>query len=453
LANDIEKRAYLTSKGIKIEFKNITKFAQVLEDVFVENNFTAKTLGELTNYNIRSIMALSKRIITSPIMRIEDLVISYLTSDPIGYNKFIDALICGDYQAYKTGTGDDFGIISTFKINSEKVHSPLLILRILSLLRLIKFTGRDVEERHLTVNSLIQYFEALGVDMVDLQRCLTEMISIKLIEPYDPSVNGLSDHQKLAITYKGIAHYDLSTKNNVYFYQMAVTTAIVDPDIAHAIESSYKSNRPFGEITKYVRKIFSNYLIQEDKKYILFDQDKEHFKCQRDLIKAIEYFGGDKSHSASKNAASFTEKELICKVLKYDPEKDYGFISSTAVDHDVYFKMAALESCKIDAIYELDRIYCTIIEGSKGVVIKSIDGFVNDDNNLHTEKCTIKNYNPARGFGFVQIGLSSNEAFFHKSAFPHNFQEHLKDGLEFLAEVRLKDDGKFQVRRCVKLID
>jgi len=453
LANDIEKKAYLTSKGIKIELKNINKFAQVLEDVFVENNFTAKTLGELTNYNIRSIMTLSKRIITSPIMRIEDLVVSYLTSDPISYNKFIDALIRGDYLAYKVGTGDDFGIVSTFKVNSERVHSPLLMLRILSLLRVIKFSGRDVEERHATVQSLVQYFEALGVDMPDLQRCLTEMISIRLIEPYDPSVNGLSDQQKLAITYKGMAHYDLSTKNSVYFYQMAVTTAIVDPEIVLAIKTIYKSARPFGEITKYVRKQFSNYLIQEDKKYVLSDQDKEQFKCQRDLIKDIEYFGGDRSSAGPKKTNTLIEKKLVCKVLRYDPEKDYGFISADEINYDIYFKTKTLESNSVGGIYELDIIYCTVIEGPNGTNIKSIDGFFNNENNLYTDKCSIKNYNPVRGFGFVQIGSSSNEAFFHKSAFPHNFQEYIKEGLEFQAEIRRKDDGKFQVRRSVSLTD
>lgn len=39
-----DKREYLSSKGIRIALKDISQFAQVLEDVFVENNFTAKHL-------------------------------------------------------------------------------------------------------------------------------------------------------------------------------------------------------------------------------------------------------------------------------------------------------------------------------------------------------------------------------------------------------------------------
>lgn len=203
-ADVVEKREYLTSKGIRIELKDVSRFAQVLEDVFVENNFTAKALGELTNYNIRSIMNLSKRVITSPVMRIEDLITSYVTTEPISYTKFVDALIRGDYEAYRTVTGDDFGIISVFKVYSEKVYSPLLTLRILALLRAIRISGRDVDERHISVYSSVNYFEALGVDVVHVQKCLAEMVSVRLIEPYDPSVSVLSDNQKLQLLIKGL---------------------------------------------------------------------------------------------------------------------------------------------------------------------------------------------------------------------------------------------------------
>lgn len=44
-------------------------------------------------------------------------------------------LYLGDYEAYKSSTGEDFGVISTFKVNSTRSHSPLLNLRILALLR------------------------------------------------------------------------------------------------------------------------------------------------------------------------------------------------------------------------------------------------------------------------------------------------------------------------------
>ncbi|WP_205208409.1 cold-shock protein [Chromobacterium haemolyticum] len=447
-----EKRDYLTSKGIRIELNDVTKFAQVLEDVFVVNNFTAKTLGELTNYNIRSIMNLSRRIITSPVMRIEDLITSYVTAEPINYTKFIDALVRGDYEAYRVSTGDDFGVVSTFKVNSDKVHSPLLALRILALLKATKLTGRDVEERHLTVQSIDQYFEALGVDTVDIQKCLAEMASLRLIESYDPSVSALSDNQKLAITYKGLAHYDLSTKNSVYFYQMAITTGIADPETVHNIRSRYKSNGPFGETTTYIRKQFSNYLIHEDAKFISSDQKKEQFECQRNLIRDIEAFSSERNRTAQDNITKLYGKKLIGEVLRYDPEKDRGYIFIKDINQEVYFDSKCTDCKNVNHLFDSDIVYCTLGPGEKSFTIKSIDGFVDEKNKTHLERCIIKHYNPNRNYGFAYVGSSSTEAFFHKTAFPHNFHEHLKEKLEFEAEIKLKEDGKFQVRRCIRLI-
>ncbi|MBJ8423625.1 cold shock domain-containing protein [Acinetobacter bereziniae] len=448
-----DRKEYLSSKGIRIELRDISSFAQVLEDVFVENNFTAKTLGELTNYNIRSIMNLSKRIITSPVMRIEDLITSYVTTEPISYSKFIDALLRGDYEAYRAGTGDDFGIISTFRVNSARVYSPLLSLRILALLKVAKTNGRDVEERHLTVQSIADYFESLGVNSIDIEYCLKELVLLRLVEPYDPSTSVLNDNQKLAITYKGSAHYELSTRNSVYFYQMAITTGIADPEVAANIRGYYKSNRSFSDITSYIRKQFSEYLLSEDKKYIGDISEKEQFNCQRDMLRDIQSFGRNGINKVvPDNYSSFFGEKMIGKVKTYDPEKDYGFISLSELDDDVYFKVAKLDTNELETIHDGDIVSCTLGQGDKGIVIKTIDGFVEGRNELQIEKCSIKTYKDERGFGFAYIGTTSNEAFFHKTAFPSNFYEHLSEGLEFLAEIRLKDDGNYQIRRCVDLV-
>lgn len=455
LADVADKKEYLTSKGIRIELKDVTRFAQVLEDIFVENSFTAKTLGELTNYNIRSIMSLSKRAITSPVMRIEDLITSYLTTEPISYTKFIDALIRGDYEAYRVSTGDDFGIISVFKISSDRVYSPLLTLRILALLRSIRLVGRDVDERHITAHSIVQYFEALNVDAVHIQKCLAEIVSLRLVEPYDPSVSILSDNQKLAITYKGLAHYDLATRNSVYFYQMALTTSIADPEVARNIRTQYKSSKPFGDITSHVRKLFSDYLIHEDGRFIASGQEKEQFECQLDLIRNIASFSIDRSccnGNIPDNITSFLGEKLVGEVERYDPEKDYGFISIRELGQQVYFKLSETECRNIDLIYDSDIVYCTLGQGLKGIIVKSIDGYVEGRNETKLELCEVKFYNSKRSYGFAIIGSTSNEAFFHRTAFPHNFSEYLKDGLKFEAEVRLRENGKYQIRRSVGLV-
>jgi cold shock CspA family protein/GTPase SAR1 family protein len=454
-ADTTQKKEYLTSKGIRIELKNISNFAQVLEDVFVENNFTAKALGDLTNYNIRSIMNLSKRIITSPVMRIEDLITTYITAEPINYAKFIDALIRGDYEAYKVSTGEDFGIISTFKVSSEKMYSPLLNLRILILLKVTKQSGRDVDERHMTVQSIVDYFEALGVDAIDVEECLKELTSLRLIEPYDPSVSVLSDIQKLAITYKGLAHYDLSTRNRVYFYQMAITTGISNPEVAKMIRGYYDSERSFSDKTSHIREAFSDYLISEDNKYINTGHGHDQFECQRELLLDIKAFSSNKNGSngtVPDNYTSFFGEKLVGVVKFYDRQKDFGYMSLPELNDEIYFSLSKLEVNELETIYADDVVYCTLGQATKGVIVNTIDGFVEEKHNIQIEKCSIKFYNRERGFGMAYIGESSIEAFFHLTAFPMSFTEHLSEGLEFNAEVKLKADGKHQVRHCIDLI-
>ena len=133
-ADSKEKGKYFSSRGITISIKDLNGFAQVLENVFVDNDYTSKTIGELTNYNIRRTLSLSQRVITSSVIEIDDLIKSYLSGDPLTTNfaQFMEALMRGNYELYKQG--DNHEIYPIFQVDSKIRQSPLLNLRILSLL-------------------------------------------------------------------------------------------------------------------------------------------------------------------------------------------------------------------------------------------------------------------------------------------------------------------------------
>ena len=132
--SDEEKKRYFSKKGIGISIADINSFAKVIEDVFVNHDYTSKTLGEITNFNIRRTLLLSQRVITSPIIRIEDLIKSYVSGNMVvtNFTKFIEALILGDYNVYKQGDAPE--ICPIFSVSGGFIQSPLLKLRILSLL-------------------------------------------------------------------------------------------------------------------------------------------------------------------------------------------------------------------------------------------------------------------------------------------------------------------------------
>lgn len=155
---------------------------------------------------------------------------------------------------------------------------------------------------------------------------------------------------------------------------------------------------------------------------------------------------------AKESYASVLGKKLIGTVKRYDREKDFGFMSLSELNFEVYFKLAKLEKNELDTIHDGDVVFCSLAEGEKGVQISTLDGFVEGRNEMTIGECSVKFYNSDRGFGFATIGKTSNEAFFHKTAFPPNFYEHLIKGLEFKAEIKLKEDKKYEIRRCLELI-
>ena len=179
----------------------------------------------------------------------------------------------------------------------------------------------------------------------------------------------------------------------------------------------------------------------------------DQFECQRELTKDIISFSIDRNscRPIQDNYSNFIGKRLVGRVRNYDQEKDYGVISIPEINDEFSLKFSRLDSNQVDCVYSGDDIYCSIGRSDRGLHIKTIDGFVDSINNLQVEKCSIKIYKPERGYGFAFIGTTSNEAFFHKTAFPSNFYDYLTNGLDFEAEIRLNDNGKYQVRRCLAL--
>ncbi len=444
--NQIDKSTpgkYLASRGIKITIENLNAFAQVLENVFVDHDYTSKTIGELTNYNIRSTLLLSQRVITSSVIKIEDLIKSYISGEFLttDFTQFMNALMKGDYEAYKQG--DNHEVYPIFQVDSEILQSPLLKLRLLMLLDSTYKNSRTIEEKHIEIQSIIDYFESIGCTEIAVDKALSSLLEARLVEPYDVSIQDLSNVQKIAISYKGMAHLRLASHNSVFFYQMALTTAIMDRDIALKIRSIHKSNISFQNKLEAISRTFLDYLVQEDKQYMSIKSQLDQYDCQKQLINNLLSFSQTPSAQDNDLIATLGEeykegvikKGVVATVDYYDSSKGYGFAEVEGIESRIFIHKKKLREHIVEFLKDGDEVLCDVARGHKGLYIETIYDLETDINKNENVECRIVRLFPDRGYGFVQIQGSERTAFFHASVFSHDVRNKIQEGQVLQAEI------------------
>ena len=401
---------------------------------------------------------LSQRVITSPVIKIEDLIKSFLSGEFVttNYIKFMDAILKGDYDTYKPN--DNHEIYPIFQSDSKIRQSPLLKLRILSLLYAVYTSTRTVEEKHLEVQSIVEYFEAINNAQTAVESALTDLFTAGLVETFDTSIKELSMDRRLAITHRGIVHLRLASHNGVFFYQMALTTAIVDHDTAEKIRAIHKSNKLFREQLCEVKELFLEYLLQEDQQFTSIGIELPQYQCQRDLINSLSKFKQPPKGQDNELVATLGEnyKEGIIKtgviaiVDWYDASKGFGFAEVDEIEGGIFFHAATLEKYNIQIVSDGDGMLCDIARNEKGFIIEKIHDIERDTSQIETVECEIIRLFPDRQYGFVKIIGSQKDAFFHTSVFPYELRKKLKESQKIRAEIGPDKDGTgFQVKRIL----
>lgn len=438
-----DKHSYFSSKGISISIESLSGFAEVLENIFVDHDYTSKTIGELTNYNIRRTLALSQRVMTSPVIRIEDLIKSYLSGAFVvtDFSRFIEALVRGDYDAYRQSDHPEvfpvFGIYPTIR------HSPLLKLRLLAFLESVYDSGQGIENKHASVESVVSYFDSIGESEIAIERNLYELLEGGLIEPYDTSNRSISTGQKLSITFRGSAHLRLAANNSTWFYQMALTTPIANSDVAAIIRGTYSSNLDHESKVASILGHFSGYLIAEDQRYFNISIDAPQYRCQTELLDRIRAFSSSKESPRNELAAvhgsEFREglvaSEVIATIDSYDHHKGFGFAESEGMSSGVLVRAERLREIGLQTIRDGDSILCDIFRGPKGLYVQKIHDVQTNSDNLEPVMCSIVRIFPDRGYGFVKLKESGQTAFFHVKVFPVESRSNLFESQSLLAEI------------------
>ena len=148
-----------------------------------------------------------------------------------------------------------------------------------------------------------------------------------LIEPYDLSKKDYSDDQRVAITHSSLTHVELGLFNPIFFEQMALTTRIVDADLAAQIRGVYNSNKNINARLEDVREQFCSYLIAEDARNCSVPERPEYanqLALRDDLYK--QWKTTKFSTVELMHLPEVAAEDVMATVERFDHFRGFGFV-------------------------------------------------------------------------------------------------------------------------------
>ncbi len=274
---------YFLNKGIRLTIGDIRAFAACVEEIFVNEEYIGRMVGWLANHDIRRSLNIAQRIITSPILSIEDLVKAYLVGDSLSLSsrRIKQALLCGDYTYFCQD--DSHYVLNLFEVNPEGVTSPLTRLSILRIL-LDKDAGTTAPDKsYITVDDVINYFEPARLSRTILKEHLSVLLAYRLIEPYDPTENHVYEDQRIRITHSGRIHYEFCFERGEagYMGQIAWTTPMRDFAAVDRIRDLRRRGKLDWNNWRQIFSWFIEYCLVEDEKFFSLPSNDSYIGQRR----------------------------------------------------------------------------------------------------------------------------------------------------------------------------
>lgn len=439
---------YLLGKGIKVKINDLFAFAEVIENIFVDQDYAAKQVGELSNYNMRKSLGLSKRVITSSVLKVDDLVRSYLTGEIATPTpeRFMNAILKGDYEFYKPG--DEPLVFPIYQVDSTIKQSPLINIRLLVYLHDLFRGTSDDAERYASVSSLLAYFDVMSISEIAVQKAIAALLSSGLVQPYDLSKKEYSDDQRIAITESGLVHLDLSIYNPVFFEQMALTTRITNADVVQQIRGAYLAKGIQSQRLENVRALFCNFLISEDEQHCKIPDGPE-FRAQADIASELARRWRASSVSANDmmQLPEIAAEGVRGIVEQFDIARGFGFVDVPSLKDRAFLHISTVERSGVGDIFDGDDIICDVARNSKGIAVSNITEINRTES--PTYRGVVVKVLEERGYGFVHIEETGVDAFFHFHLLSPEERSELYEGLEMFVEVKTDKQGRSQVRRII----
>ncbi len=275
---------YFFGKGITLSLDDLQKFATCLQHVFLETGTVSKWIGNLANNDIRRFLKLSRDIVASPYLRVDQLLTVYVTGGSYKIQEFNikRALMRRSYNFYPTGNHEF--VQNVYALNTDVESTPLLGLRLLQLIRDAKRHNAGGLENYVTIDQALDYLQAIGIERQATLLCLDAMLKTGLCYSYDPTIQDIGNTKKIQLSPAGLQHLLWGRWEETYIGTMLQVTPINSEEVYNKLKSyegEEKNQRWKSEISTFLQ-----HLLDEDNMYTI-ESDHPAYKGQRNLIMAL----------------------------------------------------------------------------------------------------------------------------------------------------------------------
>lgn len=288
IKSEEQRREYFLSRGIRLKLEDVGKFASGLNRIFVESKDTAKWMGGLANYDIRRLLELTKDVIASPHLKLDDLLKAHIvgTAEAVPSYKVKLAIIKRRYDIYPAG--EHSFVQNLFGLSLDPPTTPLLgarILQFLSDVSDLSANANSLQSSFVPVSQVHEHFLALGIPTGVVDAWLAQLLVKGLISNYDPTILSLSNTSLIEISPSGKIHLAWSTADVDYIQAMRDVTPLRSKMVYEHIVDDYKDFRNKWEDSI---RTFIDYLIAEDEAYCTVP-DHESFSGQASIKKRLTW--------------------------------------------------------------------------------------------------------------------------------------------------------------------
>jgi energy-coupling factor transporter ATP-binding protein EcfA2 len=282
--SSVEPSQYFLKKGIRLSLQNIDAFAACVEEIFISSDGISRTIGGLTNFDVRRSLQLSQKITTSPHIKIDDLVRMYLTTtaQTIKLRLIHSAILCGDSNHYAADS--NHFVNNIFEVKGDQLSSPLLGASLLKFFADIdSHSDGSINAAHASLTDVIDYFDSMGIGSTVLRRSVERLANAHLLAAFDSSEQLVVDESRFRITPSGKIHLEWVLGNESYMQEMALTTPLRScerrDELSNRWHSTGKKDR---DDWLAIAKLFATYALEQDSLFISVP-NMEGYRGQLDM--------------------------------------------------------------------------------------------------------------------------------------------------------------------------